>query len=153
VRVSIRVASPSREWSSLATTTKHCKSQDEHQHLSAAVKCSTDNIVVLDKQLRVTATHEPLRQESDNEEHGDAGVDADEEPTHVPQDHGDIDVLEEWVLGVAVGQPEWYWDDEADEVRNGDPFVSTANGEELGGHGPGDSESVESRQIFSKHKP
>lgn len=149
--ISIRVTSPSRERSRLTTTTKNGKSQDKDQDLSAAIKSSTDDVVVLDEQLRVAATHEPLREETDNEEHGNAGVDADKEPAHIPQDHGDVHVLEEWVLGVAVSQPEGYGDDEADEVRNSDPFVSSADGEELGGHGPGDGEGIEPGNHLSRY--
>jgi hypothetical protein len=146
MNISIRVTSPSRERSTLTTTTKDCKSQDKHQHLSATIKCSTDNVVVLDKQLWVATTYEPLREEPDDEEHGNTGVDSDEKPAHVPEYHRDVDVLEERMFGVAVSQPEWYRDEEAEEVGDGDPFVSTSNGEELGGHRPGDSESIESSQ-------
>lgn len=32
---------------------------------------------------------------------------------------------------------------EADEISNGDPFVASADGEHLGGDGPGDSQRVE----------
>jgi hypothetical protein len=129
MNICIRITSPSRERSALTATTKDCESQDEHQHLSATIKSSTNNVVVLDKQLWVAATHEPLREEPDDEEHGNTGVDSDEEPSHVPEYHRDVDVLEERMLGVAVSQPKWYGNEEAEEVGDGDPFVSTSDGE------------------------
>jgi len=127
VQIGIWVARPSRERSALATATENGKCQDEHQHLSATVKCSTNDVVVLDEQLGVATTQEPLREEADDEVHGYAGVDADEQPTHVPEDHGQVHVLEESDLGVAVGQPEGNRHDEAEEVSDGDPLVSAAD--------------------------
>lgn len=142
----IRVTSPSRERSRLAASTKDCKGQDEDENLGAAIKCGTDDVVVLDEQFRVAATNEPLRDETDDEEHADTGIDADEQPAHVPQDDGHVQVFEHGMFGVAVSQPEWYGDDEADEVRKGDPLVSAANGEELGGHRPSDGKGIESKR-------
>lgn len=144
VHGSIRVTSPSGERSSLTASTKDRKGQDEDKNLSATIKCGTDNVVVLDEQLRVAATNEPLRDETDDEEHGNTGVDADKQPTHVPQDDRHVQVLKHGVFGVAVSQPEGDRNDETDQVREGDPLVPAANGEELSGHGPGYSKSIES---------
>ena len=143
MQIGIWVARPSRERSALATATENGKCQDEHQHLSATVKCSTNDVVVLDEQLGVATTQEPLRKEADDEVHGYAGVDADKQPTHVPEDHGQVHVLEESDLGVAVSQPEGNRHDEAEEVSDGDPLVSAADREELCGHGPCDGERIE----------
>lgn len=146
----IRITSPIGERSSLSASAEHCKGQDEDENLSASIKRSTGDVIVLDEQLRIATTHKPLREETEDEEHGDTGIDADEQPAHVPQNHGNVRVPEKWVFGVAVSQPEGNWDDEPNEVGEGNPLVPAANREELGGHGPGYGERIESEEKYQR---
>lgn len=106
-------------------TAKDGKGKDEHQHLGAAIHSRRSNVVVLDEVLRVLAADPELGDET-NDEVGEAGgVDTDEEPAHVPEDDGEVDVGEDAVAGVAVKDPEWDGDDEAKEVGDGDPLVTS----------------------------
>ena len=58
-------------------------------------------------------------EEAEEEEDADGGVDTDEEVAHLPEDDGCVDVSEGDVWVVAVGEPEWNGNHEADEVCDG----------------------------------
>ena len=64
------------------------------------------------------------------------------ERTHVPKDDTQIDVVEEFNLGVLVCEPERDWHDEAKQVTNCDPLVASADGEHVAGNGPGDGKGI-----------
>ena len=84
----------------------------------------------------------PLRQKAQGEVRRDGRVDPDEEVAHVPQDDGQIDVLEEADPGETVSEVEGDGDQEAEEVSDGDPLVFGTNGEHLVGHGPSEGQGV-----------
>ena len=80
-----------------------------------------------------------MREEAESEKHGDGGIDADKEVTHLPEDDGGVDVFERGVMPVeAVGEPEGDWDEESDKVGDCDPFVFAADREGVAGNTPGD---------------
>jgi len=62
--------------------------------------------------------------------------------THVPEDDAQVDIIEELDLGVSVNEPEWDWDDEAKQVGNCNPLVTSTDGEHVAGDGPSDGEGV-----------
>lgn len=48
----------------------------------------------------------PLPRESDDKVRRDGRVHTDEQPAHIPEDDGQVDVSEEFDLGVTVEEPE-----------------------------------------------
>jgi len=62
--------------------------------------------------------------------------------THVPEDDTHVDVIEELDLGVSIHEPKGEWDDEAKQVSDRDPLVSSTNREHVAGDGPRDGERV-----------
>ena len=90
-----------------------------------------------------------MREEAESEKHGDGGIDADKEVTHLPEDDGGVDVAEGGVWVVAVDEPEGNGDDEADEIGDRDPLVFGADGEGVAGDAPGDGEGVELLNVLA----
>jgi hypothetical protein len=110
----------SRERPRRSTTSKDRKCQNEHHDLCTTIQSRRSDVIVLDEQLWSLAAQVILSEETDGEEHEDAGVDADEEISHLPEDNGGIDVGEDPVLVEFVGNPEWDGDEEADYVGDCD---------------------------------
>ena len=126
----------------LPTPPENSKTQNKHNHLRPAVQRRAHQVVVLDEQLRVLLAEPPLRDEAQDEVDQDGRIDPNEQVAHVPQDDGQVDVLEEADLGVTVDEPEGDGDQEAEEVGDRDPLVAGADGEHLARDTPGDGEGV-----------
>lgn len=90
-----------------------------------------------------------LADESQDEEHGQRAVDADEQVAHVPQDDRGVEVAPVLVAGEAEGEVGWDWYDEAEEEGESDPFVAGADAEHVLGDGPGDGEGVELLDVLA----
>jgi len=84
----------------------------------------------------------PLSGEAKDEVAEDGGVDSDEEPAHVPENDGQVDITEESDLGVAVDDPEGEGDEEACEVGERNPLVSSTDGKHVTCDTPGNGKGV-----------
>jgi hypothetical protein len=62
--------------------------------------------------------------------------------THIPKDDTQVDVVEEFDLGVFVGQPEWNRYNESKQIANCDPLVASTNGEHITSNGPSDGKGI-----------
>lgn len=106
-----------REGTCFATATKHSKCQNKDHNLSAAIQGRGDNIIVLDKELRIMLSEIPLSNKTKQEVHEDSRVDADKEVAHVPADDRQVDVSPEDMGSVSVDDPEWDGNGKANKVR------------------------------------
>ena len=145
----VRVTSPRREWVRFTTTASHSEGEDKHHDLSATIHCRGDKIIVLDEQPRMVLADVKLADESQDEEHGQRAVDADEQVAHVPQDDRGVEVAPVLVAGEAEGEVGWDWYDEAEEEGESDPFVAGADAEHVLGYAPGNGERVELLHVLS----
>lgn len=125
------------------TSTKHRKRKNKHTNLRATIQRRRDNIVILIKQLGMIPPEPELGRKSQQEVRHDGGVNTHEQPAHVPEDDRGVEVREDRVRVVSVGEPEGYRHDEADEVGYCDPFIAAADGEHVVGDAPGYGETVE----------
>ena len=99
--------------------------------------------------MRVVLAQPPLSAEAQEKVAEDRGVDADEEPAHVPEDDGQVDVGEELVRTELVGDPEGERHEEAEQIRYGDPLVTAADAEHFLGNGPCDGKRIELLYVLS----
>jgi len=90
-----------------------------------------------------------LSEESQEVEHAKRGVDTNEEETHLPEDDGRVDISPRFVWPEAVGDPEWKWNHETNQICDGNPLILLANGENITGHTPSNSESIELLHILT----
>jgi len=127
---------------SLSTTAKDGKTENEDNNLCATIEGSGNEVVVLVEHSRVVLAQVPLGTDTERKVSEDTAVDADEQPAHVPEDDGEVEVAEDFHLGVAVEQPEGHGHDEAEQVRDRDPLVARADGEHVVCHTPGDGQGV-----------
>lgn len=142
IRKAAIITRPSWERMRIPTAPKYSKTQDENQNLGSTIQSSRNQIVILDKESRSVPAQVILREESDGEVRQNGGVDTNEQPTHVPENDGQVDVLEEADLGEPIRQPERDRHDEADEIGDSDPLVPRPNREHIAGNGPRDREGV-----------
>ena len=125
-----------------SATTKDSETEDEDNDLGTTVESGRDKVVVLVEHGRVVLAEIPLSTDAERKVGEDTAVDTDEQPAHVPEDDGEVEVAEDFELGVAVQQPEWDWHDEAYKVGDGYPLVAGADGEHVPGDTPGDGQRV-----------
>lgn len=139
-----------RELYRVAATAKDGKCEDKDQNLGSAIESGGDNVVVLDKELWAVLAEPPLRTEAKNEIAKNGSVDTDEQPAHIPEDDGEVDVRHEPVGPDFVDDPEGERNEESKKVRDGDPLVASAYTEHVLGNGPGDGKSVELLDVLSR---
>jgi len=125
-----------------STTTKDSETENEDNDLGTTVESGGDEVVVLIEHGRVVLAQIPLSTDTERKVGEDTAVDTDEQPAHVPEDDGEVEVAEDLELGVAVQQPEWDWHDETYEVGDCHPLVARADGEHVAGDTPGDGQRV-----------
>ena len=129
---------PQRKRHRIAASTKQRKTHNKHNHLGSTVQSGRDKVVVLDKKVRVVFTQPELTEETYGEVAGAGGVDANEEVAHVPEDDGQIDVLEEADPGVSVEYPKWYRNSEPNQKRQCHPLVTRSDREHVACNAPSD---------------
>lgn len=91
-------------------TPLNSKRSNKNQQLSTPTNPRSNNIIILDKPLRPPPSHIELYEETDGEEHEDAGIDADGEETEVPADYGGDEVLEAGGGEATVEEVGWEGD-------------------------------------------
>ena len=138
-----------REVVGCTTATKHRKSQDEDHDLGTTVQSRRNDVVVFDEELGPLPSEVPLSEETQEEEHADGRVDANEEVTHLPKNDGQVDVSQSWMRIVAVEEPDWDRDNETEKVGYCDPLVFGTDGEDVTGDTPGDGQRVELLHVLS----
>lgn len=111
----------------------HRKGEYEHNDLCSTVHRRREDIVILDKPLRMVRSDVPLGREADKEIGEDGGVDADTKPTDIVSHDGGVPVPEPRSGEQAVEQVEGKGDHEADEEGEGDPLVTGAVAEHVAG--------------------
>ncbi len=89
-----------------------------------------------------------MTEEANGEVDPDGGVDADDQVSEVPENDGEIQVRPDLLLGEEfVHEVEGKRDEEAEEIGDADPFVTSTNGEHFRGHRPGDSGTVQTLDV------
>jgi hypothetical protein len=138
-----------REGSGCSTTTEHSKGQNEDHDLGTTIERCRSNIVVLDEEFGVLSPQIPLSEETEEEEHADSRVDADEQIAHLPKYDGRVNVSPRRVWIEAVHEPEWDRSNKAEQIRDRDPLVFGTNREHLGRHTPGNGECVKLLDVLT----
>lgn len=75
-----------------STPTKHRKRKNEHANLRATIQRRRDNIIILIKQLGMIPSEPELGGKAQQEVRHDGGINPHEQPAHVPEDDGGVEV-------------------------------------------------------------
>lgn len=132
-----------REWMRWTTVPKHGERQDKNADLRAAIQRSRHDVVVLVEQVRVVLAQPPLRGKAQNEVGETRRVDTCHQPTHVPQNDGQIDICEELLPPEPVGKPERDGDGKSEQEGERHPLIPSPHGEHVLGNTPRDGQAVE----------
>ena len=138
-----------RERVGCTTATKDCERQDEDHDLGTTVQSRRNDVVVFDEELGPLPSEIPLSEETQEEEHADGRVDANEEVAHLPKNDGHVDVTPSWMWEKPVHDPERERHNESDEVGYCDPLVFRTNGKDVTGDTPRNGQRVELLNILS----
>lgn len=111
----------------------HRKGEYEHNDLCSTVHRRREDIIILDKPLRMVRPNVPLGREADEEIGENGGVDADTKPADIVGYDGGVPVPETGSGEQAVEQVEGKGDHEADEEGESDPLVTGAVAEHVAG--------------------
>ncbi|QSZ32177.1 hypothetical protein DSL72_001748 [Monilinia vaccinii-corymbosi] len=112
---------------------------------------ATAKIVPLDEVFRPPFSQVELAKGANVVVHEDAGIDAHAEISEIPKDDGEVKIRPDALVWEVPGHdPEWKWDEKSEEICDGYPLVTSADGEHLGGDGPGDCEGVEGLNVCSR---
>ena len=116
--------------------------ENEHNNLRTSVQGRGDEVIVPDKLLGIILPEPKLCQETKDKVHAAGCIGTHEQPAHVPEHDGRIDVLEEADLRVPVHEPERNRDSEAEQERKRNPLVAAADGKHVARDAPGNGESI-----------
>lgn len=126
-----------------STATKDRESENKYTNLGATIESSGHNIVVFVEKMRVILAKPPLCRKSENEIHQDRCINTDEEPSHVPEDDGHINIGKDVMGPEFIGKPKWHGNDETQQIGNGYPLIASADGKHILGDAPGNCKSIE----------
>lgn len=74
------------------TSTKHRKCKNKHTNLRATIQRRRYNIIILVEQLGMIPSEPELGRKSQQEIRHNGGVNPHEQPTHIPEDDGGVEV-------------------------------------------------------------
>ncbi|KAI7968898.1 hypothetical protein EIK77_007593 [Talaromyces pinophilus] len=131
------------------TTSRDSKGQDKDYDLGAAVQRCGDQVIPLNKQLRMILSNVELEDEGHNEETGKPTVDTNVKVTHEPENNRWVVVSPVLVPGNLIRDISGERHKEAQEKDNSDPLVVRANAEHFWCDTPGDGHGVEGLDVLS----
>lgn len=139
------ITRPLRKRHRLARPTKDSKRRNENHDLGPTIQRSRNQVIPLDEPLRPIPTEIKLPKGTQDIITCDRGIKTDKQFTEIPQDDGRVKIRPDALAreDEAVHDIKGQRGKEANEVGGRDPLVAGADGEHLGGDGPGDGERVE----------